>query len=94
MIQNIIDRRTRQYRWSQVDVIAEPTWPDNACPDSDQAARGDREPGYAARTSISLSDAIVWATTMPLPMTLYIHDAGDTKYGVHDVPWPSDENSN
>ena len=66
MIQNIIDRRTRNYRWLRVDVIAEPTWHDNSCPDSDRAIRDDREPGYAARTGISLAEGVNWVQAMPL----------------------------
>jgi hypothetical protein len=87
MIQNISDKRTRPYRWLRVDVIAEPTWHDNSCPDSDQAPQDAREPGYAAKKNISLADAINWVAAMPLPMTLYVYDGGtDTVAG--DVPWP------
>lgn len=76
MIQNIIDRRKRQHRWLTVDVVAEPTWHDNTCGDTDQAERDDREPQYDARKNISLSEAVRWVEAMPLPMTLYIYDAG------------------
>ena len=93
MIQNIIDRRKRQYRWLTVDVIAEPTWHDNTCADADQAERNDDEPGYAARKNISLSEAVRWVASMPLPMTLYIYDTGSDAVAA-DVPWPDDEISN
>jgi hypothetical protein len=86
MIQNISDRRTRPYRWLHVDAIAEPTWHDNSCPDSDQAPRDDREPGYAAKKNISLADAVNWVAAMPVPMTLYIYDGGSDT--IYDVPWP------
>jgi len=91
MLQNIIDRRTRPYRWQLVDVIVEPTWHDNACADSDQANRDDREPGYAARKNISLSEAVEWVAAMPLPVTLYIHDAGSDWVKI-EVRWPSISN--
>lgn len=87
MLQNIIDRRRRPYRWRQVDVIAEPTWHDNACPDADPAEQIDQDPGYASRKGISLSEAVEWAIAMPVPMTLYLHDAG-SKWVEIEVPWP------
>ena len=86
MILNIVDRRKRPYRWKRVDVIVEPTWHDNACQDSDRAEREDTEPGFAARKGISLADAISWATTLPVPVTLYIYDDGSET--VFEVPYP------
>ena len=81
MIQNIIDRRKYQYRRRAVDVVAEPTWHDNACAESDHAERNDNEPSYAARKNVSLAEAVNWTSAMPLPMTLYIYDAGSGAVG-------------
>jgi hypothetical protein len=91
MIQNIIDRRKRNYRWARVDVVVEPTWHDNTCRDSDQAVRDDREPVYDAQSGVSLADAIDWAQALPLPMTLYIYDDGANSVA---VPWPDNKSSN
>src|SRR4051812_7666644 len=94
MIQNIIDRRTREYRWLSVDVVAEPMWHDNAIKDSDYAEHDHNDPSYAARTDISLAEVINWAAAMPPPMTLYIYDRDIYDRGsnavVDDVPWPND----
>jgi hypothetical protein len=84
MIANIVDRRKRQYRWQSVDIIIEPTWHDHSCPDSDEAAQHDTEPTYIARKAMSLADAVTWASTFPVPMTLYIYDNGSDE--VPDLP--------
>ena len=76
MILNIIDRRENVYRWASIDVIAEPTWHDNACQASDQAPHDNREPGYAPRKGISLADAVAWASSFDVPLTLYLYDKG------------------
>jgi hypothetical protein len=76
MIRNIIDRRTRPYRWQAIDVIVEPTWHDNACADSDYAEHDYREPDYNEKRSVSLADAIAWATSFDVPLTLYLYDEG------------------
>lgn len=76
MILNVVDRRKRQYRWKFIDVIVEPTWHDNACDDSDQASRDEREPGYAARKNIPLAEAISWAAALQASLTVYLYDQG------------------
>jgi hypothetical protein len=76
MIANILDRRKRPFRWKRVDAIIEPTWHDNACADSDQATKDDREPIYDERKGISLADAVTWAQALPLEVTLYLYDEG------------------
>ena len=75
MITNIIDRRTNPYRWKTVDVIVEATWHDNSCP-GDQAPYDYREPDYDERRSISLSDAVSWAMSLDVSLTLYVYDEG------------------
>jgi hypothetical protein len=59
MIANIIDRRTRLYRWKQITAIIEPTYHDNTVDDSDDAEVP--EPDliiYDERAAISVADAI------------------------------------
>ncbi|MBI1407711.1 MAG: hypothetical protein GC145_16485 [Caulobacter sp.] len=79
MITNIKDHRKRQYRWKQVNAVIEPTWQDNGCKDSDQISPdGWKEVSiYEQRTDISLADAVIWASRVGYPVTLYIYDQGE-----------------
>ena len=78
MIFNIIDRRKHSYRWKKITAIAEPTYHDNAVPDSDQV---DLPPSgfspYEQREEISVSDAVLWVRSLPYEATLYLYDLGD-----------------
>jgi hypothetical protein len=78
MISNIIDSRTRPYRWRRVNAIVEATWHDNSVADSDQAevVRDDREVVYQERNGVSLAEAVAWANAQPCPVTLYLYDEG------------------
>jgi hypothetical protein len=76
VILNIVDNRKYAYRWKSVDVVAEPTWHDNRCEDSDQADRCENETEYEAKEGLSVSDAISWAAGLPYDVTLYLYDAG------------------
>jgi len=76
MILNVIDQRKLQYRWRLVNAVAEPTWHDNKCPDSDQADPNPNESDYQERANISVSDALEWAHLLPFPVTLYLNDSG------------------
>jgi hypothetical protein len=78
MIWNIIDRRTRSYRWSSVNAIVEATWHDNSVQDADHAppVTPESEVTYDQRESISVADAIEWASSQPCPVTLYLYDEG------------------
>lgn len=58
VILNIIDKRTRRYRWKQITAIVEPTH-------------------YDQREEISLTDAVIWASSLPYAVTLYFYDLGD-----------------
>ena len=40
MIWNIIDNRTRPYRWAHINAIIEAAWHDNSCADTDIAPDG------------------------------------------------------
>jgi hypothetical protein len=77
MIANIIDRRTRRYRWKKITAIIEPTYHDNTVDDSDDTEAP--EPGfivYDERAVISVADAIAWAGSLPFATTLYLYDLG------------------
>ncbi|HKR24515.1 MAG TPA: hypothetical protein VJS15_04595 [Allosphingosinicella sp.] len=76
MICNIIDARTRPYRWRAIDAIIEATSHDNGCEDSDQQPPADDDPTYARREGISLSEAVSWAHAQPGAVTLYLYDEG------------------
>lgn len=76
MILNVIDNRKQHYRWKRVNVVAEPTWHDNRCDNSDQADPGQDELDYEERTDISVSEAIKWANDLPFAVTLYLYDQG------------------
>jgi hypothetical protein len=75
MIINVVDNRKRRYRWKQVKVIAEPTWHDNKCKDTDKAKPTTGELDYEERTNISVHDAIKWASDLPYSVTLYLYEA-------------------
>ena len=76
MILNIVDERTKLYRWRSVDAVIEPTWHDNTCADADHSAPHPDESDYEERAKISLTEAIAWALGVGYPVTLYIRDAG------------------
>jgi len=78
MIWNIIDKRTRPYRWAKINAIIEATWHDNSVADTDIApeVRLEDEVIYEQREVISLQDAIHWANNQTCPVTLYLYDLG------------------
>jgi hypothetical protein len=76
MIANIVDRRTRQYRWKSVNAIIEATWHDNSCEDSDRAEEDRDGVTYDQRRAVSLKEAIDWAHAQPTEVTLFIYDDG------------------
>ena len=76
MIYNIIDRRSRPYRWRSVDAIVEATAHDDACEDSDQIEPTADDVTYAQQAAVSIADAIGWASSMPGNVTLYLYDVG------------------
>lgn len=78
MILNIVDRRSRGYRWRRVNAVLENAWQDNGCKDSDQA-RADcaHQLTYAERSGISVSDAIAWGMAEKAEVTLYLYNEGE-----------------
>jgi hypothetical protein len=73
MIANVIDRRTRPYRWKRVNAVVEPAWHDS--PDSDQATPAMGELDYEEKTGVSVKEAIAWAEDLSYSVTLYLSDA-------------------
>lgn len=76
MIWNIVDKRTRPYRWLRVNTIVEATAHDNTVLDSDVAPKTDVGL-YDQREGISVSDAVVWANSFAGATTLFLYDEGD-----------------
>ncbi|MBX7502419.1 hypothetical protein K3181_13305 [Qipengyuania sp. YG27] len=78
MLWNIIDKRTRPYRWREINAIIEATEHDNSCTDADQAPESDPKVAvdYEALEAVSVSDAIKWAESQSCPVTLYLYDLG------------------
>ena len=77
MIWNVIDRRNRRYRWKRINAIIEAIENDNACEDADQAPHDPDAIIYDQRESISVAEAVSWATEQTCAVTLYIYDEGD-----------------
>lgn len=78
MIWNIIDRRSRPYRWASINAIIEAAWHDNSVADTDIApgASLEDEVTYEQREGLSLHEAINWANNQACPVTLYLYDLG------------------
>ena len=78
MLWNIIDNRTRRYRWTTVNAIVEAVEHDNSCADAEQAPEGDPlvTVDYDALEAVSVNEAIEWAMGQPCPVTLYLYDEG------------------
>ena len=77
MIVNIVDRRSRKYRWQTVNAVLENAWQDNGCPDSDQARKdSEYQLTYAERANISVSEAVAWGMAERAEVTLHLYDEG------------------
>ena len=78
MLCNIIDHRKSPYRWAKVNAVIENTSHDNGVDNAD-FIEAPNEHGVLCddRDDISLNDAIVWAQSQKVPVTLFIYDAGD-----------------
>ncbi|USU13007.1 hypothetical protein NF701_03910 [Sphingomonadaceae bacterium OTU29THOMA1] len=76
MLWNVIDKRTRPYRWREVNAVVEAVEHDNSCNDADQAPRSDPSltVDYNALEAVSVQEAIVWANRQRCPVTLYLYD--------------------
>lgn len=74
MIVNIVDSRTRKFRWMKVKAIIEPTWHDNSCQDADQSQPSLNEIELSKIASVSVQDAITWAHSLGYGVTLYLYD--------------------
>ena len=78
MLWNIVDHRTRRYRWKSVNAIVEAIEHDNSCADADQAPSSDPSAYviYDALEAVSVNEAVRWAMEQPCPVTLYLYDEG------------------
>jgi len=79
VIANIIDKRSRPYRWKRVRAIAEATYHDNSVADADRAAAESEAVDYAELDDMALSEAIAWAQAQPGDITLFIYDAPEVE---------------
>jgi len=79
MLWNIIDNRTRPYRWREVNAIVEAVEHDNSCRDADQAPESDPSLTviYDALEAVSVQEAVAWANAQTCPVTLFLYDLGD-----------------
>jgi hypothetical protein len=76
MLWNVIDKRTRPYRWREVNAIVEAVEHDNSCADADQAPESDPllTVDYKALEAVSVQEAVAWANGQRCPVTLYLYD--------------------
>lgn len=80
MIVNVIDLRSRQYRWASVLAVVEAASKDNWAEDSDQVGTGvGVEIDYAERDGISVREAVLWADRLEGMVTLYLYDRDETE---------------
>ncbi|MBE0578173.1 hypothetical protein [Devosia sp.] len=76
MLTNIIDHRSRPYRWAAISAIIEATSHDNSVADADQAMPGENDVVYDEMAEGTVAEAIAWASEFPGMTTLYLYDAG------------------
>lgn len=77
MIYNVIDHRTRKYRWLKINAVIEDTAHDNGCDDADQLDEIQENAGIIdSRQDIPLHEAIRWAEDTAGKVTLYLYDQG------------------
>jgi predicted AAA+ superfamily ATPase len=78
MIWNIIDRRSRHYRWKLVSAVIEAVEHGDSCADADQV----REVSSMEvidndqREGVSVAEALEWANVQRCAVTLYLYDNG------------------
>jgi hypothetical protein len=76
MLCNVIDNRSRRYRWRRVEAILEATSHDNGCADSDAVEPADDELLFDRRDGLSVAEAVAWADAQPGMVTLFLYDEG------------------
>lgn len=80
MIVNVIDLRSRQYRWASILAVVEAASKDNTAEDSDKVGGGvGIEIDYAERDGISVREAVLWADRLEGMVTLYLYDRDQTE---------------
>lgn len=84
MLTNIIDRRSRPYRFNKVNAVIEPTRNDNSVKGADKAPPKPRLQkswiGYDEKEHVSVRNAILWAVLHDDYVTLYLYDRDDGIY--------------
>jgi hypothetical protein len=78
MIWNIVDRRSRPFRWKRINAIIEAVEHDNSVADADQAPEADPHDviDYDQREGLTVQQAVEWANQQRCPVTLYLYDDG------------------
>lgn len=77
MIWNVIDNRTRRYRWRKVNAVIENVEHDNSVEDTDIFdEENNLAPVYEDKRGVLLHEAIEWAESAPGKVTLYLYDDG------------------
>ena len=85
MIVNLVDLRSRPYRWTSVLAVCEAAVKDNNAEDSDQIKPSfGAEIDYAEREGISVREAVLWAEQLGGLVTLHLYDP-DEESEVSDV---------
>lgn len=75
MIVNMIDLRSRPYRWSKILAVVESAAKDNAAEDSDKVDVSiGVQVDYAERDGVSVREALLWADALGGMVTLYLYD--------------------
>ena len=75
MIVNVIDLRSRPYRWKSVRAVCEAAAKDNEAEDSDLISPViGVEVDYAERDCVSVREAMLWAEQLGGLMTLHLYD--------------------
>jgi hypothetical protein len=75
MIVNLIDLRSRPYRWKSVLAVCEAAVKDNEAEDSDVISPGiGVDVDYAERDDISVREAMLWAEQLGGLVTLRLYD--------------------
>jgi hypothetical protein len=78
MILNIIDKRSHQYHWKQINAVAEPAHHGNHVQGADQTEVPEHNfSSYDLKENISVAEAVAWASALPHAVTLYFYDMGD-----------------
>ena len=76
MIENIIDNRKKKYCVTSIDAVVEPCSNDNGIPGATKFPdEAEFTPtNYGDLNGVSVKEAVEWANTFEVPVTLYLYD--------------------